>query len=266
MQLFYQSESEMSREWARVYLNQSLVYLHCQIRMTYNLYTMEKVLKTIFKPQCAFCGKSGASFCGKCISKCSYIDIPRCIVCDRPSLEGKTHKNCRNDTTPTDIFSAFVYEGKVRECIKRAKFSPYEFDGLKDLARAAAVHSWRVGNFYENCLVVSVPLSKRRMKERGFNQTDIISKKLKNFYKIKFANKGITRKVPTKFLSEMTREERKLVLQNAFVADPAIFKGRDVLLIDDICTTGATLISCAKALKQAGAKNVRCFTIARVLK
>ena len=94
----------------------------------------------------------------------------------------------------------------------------------------------------------------------------MFSKKLAEFYKLKFVGKGIVRVVPTKFLSKMTRGERQLILEDAFTSDHKIFEGKNVLLVDDICTTGSTLLSCAKSLKQAGAKNIRCFTVARVLK
>jgi competence protein ComFC len=225
---------------------------------------MEKLIKTLLPPQCLFCKHIGKSFCSKCLSKETLLDIPRCLFCDNPSFEGLTHKICAEHTRITDIFSAYVYKDNIRECIRRSKYQDLMFDSLKDLTKASLYYSYKVGNFYQECFVVSVPTTKKRLNARKFHHVDLISKEISKFYKIPFLNKSLFRVKQTIPLSELSRHERSEALKGAFIADPQKIAGKNILLVDDICTTGTTLINCAEALFKAGAAEVRCFTLSRV--
>lgn len=162
------------------------------------------------------------------------------------------------------LFSAFVYEGKVKECIKRSKYHSMEFDSLKDLSKRAVKYFWKIGFYFPEYTVVSVPLSRKRYKQRGFNQVDIISKELAKKFALKQENSILTRVKHTQAQSGYGRRKRMQNLKGAFSASSKA-KGKKIMLVDDVCATGSTLLEASKALYNAGAQDVKCFTIARAL-
>ena len=109
--------------------------------------------------------------------------------------------------------------------------------------------------------MVSVPLHAKKEKYRGFNQTHILCGKISEKTGLVFQKEGLERKRETIAQSELTPEERKENLKDAFQAT-GIFSGKRILLVDDIFTTGTTCNECAKALYRAGAREVRVFCLA----
>ena len=113
-------------------------------------------------------------------------------------------------------------------------------------------------------LVVPVPLHRSRERERGYNQAALIAKHFASNARLAFDSRALRRIRPTTPLAKtMHREERRAIVEGAFDGEPARVSERNVLLIDDVVTTGATLDVCAEALLTAGAASVRCLTWAR---
>ncbi|MEK6680504.1 MAG: ComF family protein [Nitrospirota bacterium] len=118
---------------------------------------------------------------------------------------------------------------------------------------------------FDNSLIVPVPLHKKRLNERGFNQSLLIAHHLSKSLNIPLSIDGLQRVRWTRPQIELSREERLRNVKGAFaVRDGISFKGKKLLLIDDVYTTGATVNECARMLKKAGAKEINVFTIARV--
>ncbi len=113
-------------------------------------------------------------------------------------------------------------------------------------------------------LVVPVPLHRGRLRSRGYNQSALLGKTLARTVGLPFDDSAARRVRATKPLAKsMNRAERRAIVTGAFAGVPARVKDRRILLVDDVVTTGATLDSCARALLDAGAANVRCVTFAR---
>jgi ComF family protein len=115
-------------------------------------------------------------------------------------------------------------------------------------------------------LLVPVPLHKSRRRSRGFNQAELIARAAARRLpqKLDLACGALVRRRDTVSQVGLTREERIANVRDAFrVADAARVRGRDVMLVDDVMTTGTTLSECARVLKQAGAKRVWAATVAR---
>lgn len=113
------------------------------------------------------------------------------------------------------------------------------------------------------CLV-PVPLHFLKRHSRGFNQSELLAKRLSPLVGLPLEERALVRNRWTRAQAGLGKEKRKGNVEDAFaVKRPECVRGRHVLLVDDVCTTGATLEACAQALKNAGAKNVNALTLAR---
>lgn len=155
-----------------------------------------------------------------------------------------------------------LFEGPVRAALHRLK---YRRDvGLGEaftpqLAEFLAGLPWSVNLF------VPVPLGRKRLAERGYNQVGLIARPLSMAMRIPYAPAALSRSHETRSQVGLTRSERQENVRNAFRADQGRVKGRIVLLMDDVATTGSTLSSCAQALYAAGARDVFALTVSRAL-
>jgi len=112
--------------------------------------------------------------------------------------------------------------------------------------------------------VIPMPLGRKRLQERGYNQADMVARPLALGLNLQYAPKELIRVKETRSQVGLTRDARRENVQNAFAGGKNIGE-RTVLILDDVATTGATLSSCASALLSAGAKDVYAVTVARAL-
>jgi ComF family protein len=114
-------------------------------------------------------------------------------------------------------------------------------------------------------LVLAIPLGRARQRERGYNQAGLIARPLAQALGLPFAPKALARWRETRSQVGLTREQRHENVSGIFRADGDRVRGRSILLIDDVATTGSTLSSAADALLAAGASTVYAFTAARAI-
>ena len=224
---------------------------------------MENLLNNIFPEICIVCNKPAyGSLCYLCTAKCVKLKNGFCVVCEGLAVDGVTHANCASANVPSKIFSCFEYAGVAAQCIKKSKYAQKEFAALKTLTAVGARWLKKVGWEYKGYVLVPVPVSAQRMRERGFNQSELISLVLAKELELKTNHGLLKRAKETGVQHALSKSERLKNMQGAFACADVSIAGR-FLLIDDICTTGATLIESAKALYGAGANEVACFTLCR---
>ena len=156
-----------------------------------------------------------------------------------------------------------VYEKALSASIINLKASPILPARLKKLIP----HAIEIAGLSDADLIVPIPLSRQRRHERGFNQAEIIAAVVSRFARIPIDRSSLTRKVHTPIHRvAMDNKARELTVQNAFeVARPQLIRGKTILLIDDVFTSGATASNCARVLKKNGARCVNIFTLARAV-
>jgi len=116
----------------------------------------------------------------------------------------------------------------------------------------------------DNLLVMPVPLHPRRLRERGFNQSLLLARHVSSGLHAQLDFLSLRRVRYTRPQTELSKDERRKNVKMAFaVSDKKAVKGRNVLLVDDVATTGNTLNECARVLKKSGAEKVLCVTLAR---
>lgn len=114
-------------------------------------------------------------------------------------------------------------------------------------------------------LLIPVPLGRKRLKERGYNQVGLVARPLAYELGLQYVPRGLRKSRETRSQVGLTISQRRENVQNAYQADVKVVNRKSILLMDDVATTGSTMQSCAEALLSAGAQGVYALTIARAL-
>jgi len=232
---------------------------------------LQTLINLILPPRCLICGKSihsDNSLCLDCFSKVNFISAPYCRHCGRPFPAdiGESYY-CSNCLSTKDNFrfcrSAIKYDDFSKKVILDFKFSDH-LENKKLLAHWL----FMAGNdiFKHGVdVIIPVPLHYARLFKRKYNQSAVLAAELSKLSKIPADYKALSKIRHTTPQIECSGKQRSKNVKNAFqVVFPERIKGKRIVLIDDVYTTGATLTECARALKAAGAKSIDTLTIARV--
>lgn len=221
------------------------------------------VLNLIFPPSCIGCGGNNSVVCGTCASKISWMGVSTCIVCVKPSLRGFTHQQCLNAYTPERLLSTLSYEGVVRKAIVGSKYGPKNFHALEFLTEFVMPTLLETGfALGRESAVVPVPLTRRKFGQRGFNQSEVIAGVLSRRLGLKYEDLLMRISGDTSQRG-LSKEQRKANVEGVFTCRAEKVRGKDIILVDDVCTTGATFLSAAKTLKEGGARFIWCFALAK---
>ena len=191
-----------------------------------------------------------------------------CLVCNKPSLDGLTHPGCKGRYTIDGAFCAVAYKGIVKKLIYNFKYKPYLTDLRKTLVELfyeSIIQQEIFQKVYSHSLVlVPIPLYSERLRKRGYNHSKLLAEELAKSLNLKLIN-GLRRIRGTKSQFGLKLKERKENLKDTFEVNPniSISKYPNIFLVDDILTTGSTLLEAAKILKKNGAKRVWGLVLAR---
>lgn len=232
--------------------------------LVYNLYRLTwTALDWIFPPVCGGCGKPGSRWCHECQKNVPVIDGNVCDSCGTPqSAEGLCEACYRERPPYRALRSWLVFDDPIRSALHHLK---YRRDvGLGDSLSAQMTDFIR-GLGWPIEVVVPIPLSQARRRERGYNQVALIAHPLSLALGLGYAPQALVRWKNTHSQVGLTREQRRENVRGVFRADPARIRGKIVLLMDDVATTGSTLVAGAEALLEGGASQVYALTVARAL-
>lgn len=234
---------------------------------------LEKVknfLLDIFFPKfCLGCGKEGTWLCQDCEALLEIQEENFCPVCEKLTLNFKTHQACKGLTNLKGLFWAVDYSNPlVKKLILRFKYQPFARELAKPLAKILISHFLLSGfplkNRGSTPVLVPIPLTKKRLRWRGFNQAEEIAKEISEFFQLPLENLLIREKERTPQMEIKNSQKRKENIKGVFscISEEKI-RGKKILLIDDVCTTRATLEEAAKTLKKAGFKEIWAAVVAR---
>lgn len=223
------------------------------------------LLSVLFPPHCLLCGKPTANLdilCKGCMVALPALTGPRCIKCQKP-LSDPSIDLCRACGTRNRWFDRALslgpYDGTWGVLVRALKFDK-EQAVKKFLASRMAEYVISTGLSEDVDAVTYVPMTRRSIRQRGFNQASLLASGLAR--RIGRPAVSLLRKVrQTEPQARLSAEERRKNLRGAF--QPIRSVSVKVLLIDDIFTTGSTVEECAHALKTAGCKEVTVLTVAR---
>lgn len=233
----------------------------------------ELVLHVLLPRTCYACHRDlplgeRAALCAACAAAVEKTGTRCCHVCGKPLPDGGAHcYHCRTAKTRarscTLIRSAVVFGPQVRALVHAFKYAGHTY--LAEFLGQWLEQQWAVyPELAEAQLLVAVPLHRRKLKSRGYNQSELLARELGQKCRLPVDSHALVRVRNTPSQTGFGREGRLKNMSGAFACvDPGTVKGKIILLIDDVATTGATLEGCAQALKAAGAKKVMAYTLAR---
>jgi len=227
----------------------------------------------LFPKSCLGCGRSGGYICENCLSKVR-TPKPVCPECLKPSIDGMTHTKCLRPLGLDGLISLWNYEGVVRKAILALKYkyaeeiaqelSQYAVEALETRNSFCLIPASPAGR-YTSISLVPIPLYWLRKNWRGFNQAEEIGKTISGGVGWKHEPNLLIRKKLKVPQTSLKRRERLSNVQGIFAVSLNIDISQypNIVLFDDVWTTGSTLKEVAKVLKRAGVKKVWGVTLAR---
>lgn len=212
---------------------------------------LSNIINLIYPTVCGICGEiSKGDICNKCKVKI------------RKFQRSKKHIYLtKNFDTHMYLFD---YQGIIRQKILQYKFGEKTY--ISKCFTKVILNDEKICRFLKNYdIIIPVPISNKRKKTRGYNQSELIASKLaKQMKNLKYTSKVLYKKKDTLPQSTLDKEKRIENIKGVYyIKNEQILKNKKVLLIDDIFTTGSTVNECSKILKQAGAKEIGIFTLAK---
>ena len=229
----------------------------------------------VFPFRCVVCGAILSNnerncVCPGCLSRIRFVRSPICSCCGFPFInyEGANHF-CSECTSAKQYFSIARsmgrYETPLLDTIHQFKYKGKIVAG-ETLGRLMAGFEYDSFSIEKYSLIMPVPLHRKRLKERGFNQSAILAREIARKHAIRLDFKTLKRTIYTEPQINLGRKQRGINVKGAFkVSDSEKVKGERIILIDDVYTTGSTVRECARALLRSNAAEVAVLTLARAV-
>jgi len=201
----------------------------------------------LFPAECLGCGQEGAYLCPDCHQKIKFLEKDNC-----PSL---------SDLNKV-IAATSYHQPLVEKMIHGLKFR-FIPELAEPLARLLIDCYGKIENKLDQPVIIPVPLNKKRLLERGFNQSELIAQKFAEHFRYPLLTDVVRRRRQTPHQVGLDRAQRLKNVAGAFTVDlPESIQGQNIIIIDDVLTTGATIVEIAKVLKNAQAKKIWALTVA----
>ena len=211
---------------------------------------INNILNLIYPPVCGFCGQ----ICNEHLCKKCEIKIKKYQINSIKKIKDKYFD---------ELLCLFKYEDIIRETIIKYKFQnkPYLYKTFSKII----LKNKKIYSFLKKYdIIIPVPISKKRKSERGYNQSALIAKEITKNTSLKYEKNNLIKIKNTVEQSKLNKKQRQINVKNVYtIENKETLLNKNILLLDDICTTGNTVNECARILKQAGIKNVGVLTIAK---
>ena len=229
------------------------------------------ILDTLFPVSCIACNKPGNWLCEKCFSKIDLKNEQVCPYCEKKiTPNGYTCFDCKKKYSLDGLLVSTSYKNEV--VAKAIHLYKYRFaEKISDILGEIALKAIQKSEMPIPEMIIPIPLHPRRLRWRGFNQSELLAKyigsRIAPGFPVKMRNDILRRIRHTQPQMKIkNNKKRRKNIENAFIVSKEnlnIVKNKRILLVDDVTTTGATIFECAKTLKKSGASEVFAVVIAR---
>ncbi len=222
---------------------------------------LSQLLELLFPPRCLGCAVLLAKSTGLCRDCLALVQVGSAFVCSICRSRSPLPRPLCHPKSPLTLAAVCRYDRLIAQVIQKFKYK-----GARHLLPVCQKLMERylisLGYDFSQYLIVPVPLHPSRLRQRGFNQSLLLAETLAQLLSLPLCQ-GLVRIRPTRFQAQLhNRAERAANVAGVFgISDPRLVSGKYILLVDDVCTSGATLLEASGALKAAGAKRVIAFTL-----
>lgn len=224
-------------------------------------------LDVLFPIECISCGDEGKFLCDNCFLDIELNKKQDCPRCRKETKLGNFCKDCENTSRLNGIIVSASYENDLLQ--KTIHTLKYKY--IEELAKPLSkilISGLKKTLFKEKVdhdfIILPIPLHKHKLRERGFNQSELLGQEVANYFKLTYFNNVISRIKKTKSQMSLNPIYRRKNIKGAFVCDkPELIKNKKIILIDDVCTTSATLEECAKSFYDFKPKEIWGLVLAR---
>lgn len=228
---------------------------------------LELAIGWVAPPDCIGCGFEGSVVCQACATSEIVPYGEHCWSCGAVSAGGRTCVRCRRQNSPGSVWITTNYEGLAKTAVQKYKFSQLRAAGTS----IAALMVQTLEDFgireqikKKEYIVVAVPTATSRRRQRGFDHSQLLAGRIAKILEIKNVA-ALGRLGQSRQVGAQRSVRKKQITGKYYVRLPHLIKDRNILLIDDVVTTGATLREATKVLRQAGAKRVDALVFAKRL-
>lgn len=223
-----------------------------KVKKMRKLRPVPEILNLIYPPKCGICGKLSDEFLCK-----------KCNIMLQNQADFTVEKNQDNDKNFSELLYIFKYEGIIRRIILKYKFQDKSY-----LYRTFVNFLLKDKNLFEILekydTIIPVPISKKRQKERGYNQSYLLAKEISKYTNLECESRCLFKVKDIIEQSKLNKEERIRNIQGVYeLKNGQRLKNKKLLLLDDIYTTGSTANECCRILKEAEPKKIGVLTIAK---
>ena len=224
----------------------------------------EKIQEMIYPGRCPVCddavGYGRGLICGECSEDLKPITEPYCMKCGKP-VRNEAFRMCRECSTKADTYeyvrgrALYEYDGALKDSLYRFKYG-----GRREYAR---FYAERMANVMGEQIIgwkpqalIPIPVHRSRLRQRGYNQAAVLAKELSKIISVPVREDILIRSEKTRVQKELSADERRNNLKKALKIAHFDVKLKNIVLIDDIYTTGSTINAAASCLRDAGADNI----------
>ncbi len=236
--------------------NRNVLYITQQVQSV-----ARAALDLLFPPRCVICKRVGQELCPGCMAEFHPVGDSVCRICGEPrAMPGLCSRCAANPPAYKSVSSAYRFDGGIRQAVHVLKYK-----GRRGLAvPLAAAAAQRLPAPARTVAICPVPLHPARQAERGYNQARLLAVELASCWGLAcLPEEALRRTRSTNSQVGLDYDARQSNMRQAFSAAPALVGGSAILLMDDVCTTGATMEACGAALYARGAKSVWGLAVAR---
>lgn len=250
-----------------MYVNRLFIYntkntsLPITSEKVYSFCMLDNVVAIIAPFSCIVCSRKGYSLCPSCQESSLERVVSRCFRCHKSTLQHQVCTSCKQATSLDHVWVTSLYRGIAKDIVETLKF---------ERARAvsadiAHMMSESMPILDPQTIVCHVPTTHTRIRQRGYDQSALIAKKLAHYKKLSYNSHLCCRAVSSRQVGA-GRIDRFKQAEVAYAINPSYdIVGKHILVVDDITTSGATLQSIAKLLKKAGARHVDAAVFAQAM-
>ncbi len=236
---------------------------------------LSSLLEIIYPPRCHICMEfmdvhpvGRGDICDECFSNLIPLAHPYCSICGEPfkSKVEEDHlceKCIRRKPFYDELRSPYLYEQDLMTAVQAIKYGGKSYI-VKSMGPLLADFAKERITSMEDMIIMPVPLHKKKLRQRGFNQSALMVKEISPVLDIEADYFSLIRIRDTETQAGLNLEQRRKNVKGAFdLRGERNLKGKTVILVDDVATTGNTINECAKVLKKAGCEKVMGLTLAR---